>query len=321
MIDDCSREETVEYLKSLPDKDPRFKIILKHASLPKGCQASRNLGITNATSDWIMFLDSDDLLSSVCLQDRINAIQPLPAADIFIGNQAIFHESNGLSHWVNIPKKSCDELDRFLELANPIDVPWVNGGCLIRRESILNTGIIWSPGIHWDDVWFHTRCLIAGMKVAWLPRTQTPDSWYRVHGTDHYGATLHSEEGYINSIDMLINLRNDLHRNDLLTAERLEQISKVIFNYALIRLIDSNRYQVTQMILNKCHNNQLLAIPRWTNLRFYIKLRQLSRFSPKLTFYVNQIARKRLLPFAFQVSDTTYDSIPTNSPEPRDLNP
>lgn len=321
MIDDRSQTDTVEYLKSLPNIDPRFRIILKQQDDPKGCQSSRNLGITHATSEWIMFLDSDDLLSPFCLQDRINAIRLLPPSDIFVGNQAIFHESNNSSYWVNIQKSSTDEIDRFFELTHPIDVPWVNGGCLIRRESLLNKGIVWSPGIHWDDVWFHIRCLISGMNVAWLPRTQTPDSWYRVHGTDHYGATLHSEEGYINSVDMLLNLCSELQRYSLVTAERLDRISKVVFHYALLRLVDSKRYKAVSQLLTRCREYQLFSKNHWNNLNFYFGLRRVAGLSTKATFHVNRIARKKLLPFAFRASETTYDSIPTTSPDPHVLNP
>jgi hypothetical protein len=158
------------------------------------------------------------------------------------------------------------------------------------------------------------------LKVAWLPRTKKPDSWYRVHGTDHYGAKLHSEEGYINSVEMLLDLRDELQRYGLITTERLEQISRVIFGYALLRLIDCKRYQVIHTILSKCKEHQLFAKPQWNHLNFYLNLRKLSRFSANATFYVNQLARKRLLPFAFQASELTYDTIPTTPPEPHILN-
>lgn len=56
VVDDCSKDNTVEVLKSI--KDDRFRIIeLKKNS---GACVARNVGVENAQGDYIAFQDSDD---------------------------------------------------------------------------------------------------------------------------------------------------------------------------------------------------------------------------------------------------------------------
>jgi len=48
----------------------------------KGLSSARNTGIMNATSDWILFLDSDDVLKPNCLERIEQVINEHPEADI-----------------------------------------------------------------------------------------------------------------------------------------------------------------------------------------------------------------------------------------------
>lgn len=56
VVDDCSKDNTVEVLKSI--KDDRFKIIELEKN--SGACVARNVGIENAQGDYIAFQDSDD---------------------------------------------------------------------------------------------------------------------------------------------------------------------------------------------------------------------------------------------------------------------
>ena len=48
----------------------------------KGLSSARNTGIMNATGDWILFLDSDDILKPNCLERIEQVINKNPDADI-----------------------------------------------------------------------------------------------------------------------------------------------------------------------------------------------------------------------------------------------
>lgn len=314
LVDDRSEEFVRNYLQTLPLLDPRFRVLLKQANELSGCQASRNIGLEQCLGTWLMFLDSDDLLASDCLEQRLTAISRSPGFDIYIGNQAIFRESTGKSTWVNVPSNKKSELDRFMCIAAPIDIPWVNGGCFFRTSSLLGKGIKWHTGFHWDDVWFHIQCLIEGMSVFWLPRTQTPDSWYRLHGTEHYGNTLHTEEGKANSATMVLRLAKLLKEKGLLDKQRAMQLSRVLFNIYLLPLIDVAKWTKAYNLLDLAEENELLIGSEWKHLRTFVRLRKLTLKSSKATFFVNRFAKNRFLAHAFDFASVTYDTNPTTSP-------
>lgn len=59
LINDGSTDHTAEICKEYFSKDPRFKFIDKKN---EGVNKARNRGIEAATANWLMFLDSDDIL-------------------------------------------------------------------------------------------------------------------------------------------------------------------------------------------------------------------------------------------------------------------
>lgn len=71
IIDNYSDDKTEEYIKSLNNQKIRFFKIQNHGLLAK----SRNLGIKEAKSDWIAFLDSDDLWYKDRLQILYNYVE------------------------------------------------------------------------------------------------------------------------------------------------------------------------------------------------------------------------------------------------------
>ncbi|ECL1092933.1 glycosyltransferase family 2 protein [Campylobacter jejuni] len=61
IIDDKSKDNSLNMVLEFTKKDPRIKIFQNEENL--GTFASRNLGVSCSSSDFIMFLDSDDFLA------------------------------------------------------------------------------------------------------------------------------------------------------------------------------------------------------------------------------------------------------------------
>ena len=59
IIDDCSSDNTYRCMQKLAQKDNRIRIFRNKHNV--GAAATRNYGIQEAQSQWIAFLDSDDL--------------------------------------------------------------------------------------------------------------------------------------------------------------------------------------------------------------------------------------------------------------------
>ena len=69
IVDDCSKDNSVEIIKDFCGKDERIKLFVNEKN--SGAAASRNRALREATGKWIAFLDSDDLWTCDKLEKQI----------------------------------------------------------------------------------------------------------------------------------------------------------------------------------------------------------------------------------------------------------
>lgn len=72
-VDDCSPDNSIKILEEYKQKDPRIKIFRHEKN--KNLGASRNTGLTNATGEYIWFVDSDDYIDTKACQILYDAIK------------------------------------------------------------------------------------------------------------------------------------------------------------------------------------------------------------------------------------------------------
>lgn len=165
VIDDGSTDGSLEIARSYASK---IKVI---AQVNKGLASARNTGIMNATGDYILPLDADDILLENCLKelDRnicesgADIVAPsfknfgLNSAEIILGNPT---------------------LEDF-KSANRI------GYCAaIKREALLEVGgynpkMIWGAEDYdlWHDLLKRGKKLVTIPTILWLYRTKSESMW------------------------------------------------------------------------------------------------------------------------------------------------
>lgn len=101
LIDDGSIDNSVIISQNFCNKDSRFKLIKKSNG---GVSSARNVGLDNATGDYILFIDSDDCVAINHVESLYNAINEF-SADICISD---FRRVSPDNYWklVNSNKKS-----------------------------------------------------------------------------------------------------------------------------------------------------------------------------------------------------------------------
>ena len=72
LLDDGSTDNTIEIAKEYTVKDSRFKLKSRPSEKQKGANACRNHGFKLSKGEYVLFLDSDDILESSCLEKRLN---------------------------------------------------------------------------------------------------------------------------------------------------------------------------------------------------------------------------------------------------------
>lgn len=71
IVDDGSTDNSLKIVKDLASKHEIVKLIVHPLNQNKGATASRNLGLVNAKSVWIQFLDADDELMDGKIREQV----------------------------------------------------------------------------------------------------------------------------------------------------------------------------------------------------------------------------------------------------------
>lgn len=83
VVDDGSSDGSLELLEEFHKTDTRITFYKRHRE-PKGAPTCRNIGLENATGDYVVFLDSDDYLMPFCLQQRVDQIHAHQDCDFLV---------------------------------------------------------------------------------------------------------------------------------------------------------------------------------------------------------------------------------------------
>lgn len=113
IVDDGSTDGSENIIK--PFISSRIHYIKRPDTVKKGGNACRNLGIRNAKGQYLIFLDSDDLLAPYCLQQRIDYISKHNDLDFAVFNQYSFSD-NIENHKLHSHLTTDDPLEHFLGL-------------------------------------------------------------------------------------------------------------------------------------------------------------------------------------------------------------
>ncbi|WP_277673305.1 glycosyltransferase family 2 protein [Piscibacillus halophilus] len=103
VIDDGSKDNTVEIIQQLSKQDPRIHFIKNEVNL--GVSETRNKGIALASGDWIAFLDSDDIWEKSKIEKQMKYANETSAEFLFTGSSYINENGIPYSGIFEIPKQ------------------------------------------------------------------------------------------------------------------------------------------------------------------------------------------------------------------------
>lgn len=90
IIDDGSSDNSVEIIKNYCNKDSRIKLFTHENNANKGLKETLLLGISKAQSDWIVFLESDDLLTEDYLEKKVEIARKYPHVGLIFNDVFLF---------------------------------------------------------------------------------------------------------------------------------------------------------------------------------------------------------------------------------------
>lgn len=176
-VDDGSSDNTCKIIETYSRIDGRIKL-LKRNRLPKGGSVCRNIGAANASGQYLLFLDSDDLLSADCLSQRLKKIQE-GNNDFIVAQYATFTHSVDLFQTrkaEKIPK------EKYKCCFAGLVAVWQTMCTFWRKEFFLSIGGFDERFSRLQDIEIHFRALIRSKDNFEVFYSEKPDCFFRLSG-------------------------------------------------------------------------------------------------------------------------------------------
>ncbi len=168
LVDDGSTDQSPQIAGLFTDKDTRFKF-LKRKREPKGVSACRNIGIEASGGDYIIFLDSDDLLHKENLANRVKYMEQHPELHFAVFQMQAFGRKS-----FPVTVESDDYLKSFLSF----DFPWVVTSPIWRSGFLKSLNGFNEKLPVLEDPELHMRALLKAPRFEVLANRE-PDCYYR----------------------------------------------------------------------------------------------------------------------------------------------
>lgn len=167
VVNDGSTDHSGKVIELYAQKDCRIKVITQEN---QGLSAARNVGMDNATGDYVMFVDSDDYISLDVCQATVDFIKRNGSLDIFQFARYRFDEKK------QIEEKICWESTliyagkEFLEKAVINDYFYASACNKIYRTDFLKEhGFKFIRGIYHEDLFFVFQSLLCSKSIGMMP--------------------------------------------------------------------------------------------------------------------------------------------------------
>ncbi|NEB06085.1 bifunctional glycosyltransferase family 2 protein/CDP-glycerol:glycerophosphate glycerophosphotransferase [Streptomyces sp. SID13726] len=168
-VDDRSPDVCGEIVDEFAARDPRVRPV--HLARNKGVGQARNAGIAEATGDYLVFLDGDDVLAPHALRAIADRLKETGEPDVLVHGHA-------LAHWSGetVPDAAAGLLTeqgpapfRLEDRRGLLRVPAAAWNKVCRREFVEREGFAFPAGSHEAVAWTYP-VLMAAESIATLDR-------------------------------------------------------------------------------------------------------------------------------------------------------
>ena len=249
VVDDGSRDNSVEIVNEYVLKDPRIKVVRKTNG---GLPSTRNEGIKVSNGEYIAFLDSDDLWTEKKIEHQVNEVMRTGAEIVF----------SDCEHFSELGKVSEDifdgrELDIYDFLAgNPI--PGCSSSIMVRKELFYKVGFFDNDMRSSEDLDMLFRFCLEGYKFSGIPKI---DVRIRKHGNSMQA----------NYLKMYVNKMYCFDKSLRALQDKIKNIDKKRFEESVLK-----RFQSMLWTARDCKRKDLIhysyyRVYQLLGLRFFFK--------------------------------------------------
>lgn len=230
VVDDGSTDATGAIAQSYVDADSRFSLIRQENA---GAGAARNRAIASASSDFVLYLDADDLLAVEHMREMVRLVADYPGYDIY--------SSDGLFAYADGSTAPVFGYDGIVSLTVEDMLPScmiLGGGALVRTRVIRDLGGF-REHMYGEDYDLWLRALARGYK-----HIATPQPLYIYHQFLDGQKSEDSSAGYNSAVVAL----TDLIDSGLLNQEQVELAHDAIANYTLAPRMEAQKQALARLL-------------------------------------------------------------------------
>lgn len=164
LIDDGSTDESMDICNQYSELDKRIVTIHQDN---KGSSAARNVGIDNASGDYICFLDSDDYYIDFDLLKKANDILSIKQSDVlFFNYRKVYDNGKSSSPVLTTSHNHHDiSLDHIFENNFWIACAWNK---IVRRDLFSEFDLNFRVGITSEDIDWCVRLALCTTKIDYI---------------------------------------------------------------------------------------------------------------------------------------------------------
>jgi glycosyltransferase involved in cell wall biosynthesis len=250
IVDDHSDENCFNKIQLIADKDNRINLY-KRTGNKGGASICRNQGLEYANADYVVFLDSDDLIGANFIETRKDAIKNYPNKEMWIFPVQVFFNAPGDSKLLwNIFNEN-DDIDRFLNTDNV----WHTTSPVWKKNAVQKIGGFHPDLTCWQDWEIHLRALANQLKYHKI--TQTPDIFYRRHESDAISKHNISEKNLIGRFMAVKSVFYVFKEKQMLNTKRNYLFAKLLINIYINWI--KNNPSMAKEIISFVKNESLIS--------------------------------------------------------------
>lgn len=198
IVDDGSADNTRIVLEELCSENNKLNWYKRNKN-EKGASVCRNQGAAVAKGDYLIFLDSDDLIGPDFIKKRLELILKHPKYDCIVFPSVFFLNSAGDQNrlW-NLLNKDKKDIERFLDQ----DAPWHTTGGVWRKRFFHSIGGFLEQALSAQDFEFHVRAIINGLSYFKVKDDiKNLDHYIRVDSSEQISKAKIEEQRAINRLN------------------------------------------------------------------------------------------------------------------------
>lgn len=203
IVDDGSKDNSKEIIQSYCQKDSRIRLYTHENNENKGLAETLQLGLKNASGDYVVFLESDDYISSEYLEKKLEIFNKYDNVGFVLNRIELFgaNLSPQIKKYINFVDSFWNKNNAPIDISNDIVknnyIPTFS--CVMLKKNLICDCDFQSPKPSWLDLWLWVQ-ISKKTKFYCVPEKLT-------YWRQHYNSYLHnSNEKYKELYDFYISL-------------------------------------------------------------------------------------------------------------------